>query len=566
VGAVELAAEPRPGRPRGALRDAPGWAPATLLAAAGAVAYLVIAPQSPDLAAASYRSHLFSIEGLTLWDNSWYGGHHLLAYSLLAPALGALIGPALLAALSMVAATALFALALSGQVPARAASAASLWFAFGASVALLSSRVPFDLGLAVGLGAVVLAQRGRAAAAGAAAVLCSLASPVAGAFLAMAMLAWALAASGTRAQRLAAGSASASGRDRRLAASLCVAALVPIGALSLAFPEGGSQPFVASAFWPALAGVVAVGLAMPPTRRTLRIGTALYALVLIGSYVVPSAVGGNADRLGALAAGPIAAAALLCDPARWRRWVLLALVAPLTYWQVNAPLTDFVSTLGNPATAPSYYAPLLAELQRLGIGYGRRPARIEVVPTVDHWEARYVAPAVMIARGWERQLDRERNALFYSAAPVTGRRYDAWLREQAVSYVALPDASLDYSGKGEARVLREARLQGPGSGLKLLWRSRHWQLFAVLAPAPLAPPGAELAALGRQSFSLRVPAPGSYLVRVRFTPYWRARGAGSCVAEGAGAWTQVRAARAGTVAVAIDFSPARIFSRGERCG
>src|SRR6185312_10415168 len=103
----------------------PAWALAALLA----VVYLILAPQSPDLAAASYRSHLFSREGFSLWDNSWYGGHHLLAYSLLAPALGALVGPALLAAVSMVLATALFELAVAGRVPPLAARVASLWFA-----------------------------------------------------------------------------------------------------------------------------------------------------------------------------------------------------------------------------------------------------------------------------------------------------------------------------------------------------------------------------------------------------------------------------------------------------
>ena len=81
--------------PRAAVR--PRWLgrpPAWLLTAAMAVTYLILAPSSPDLAAASYRSDLFSRVGFSLWDNSWYGGHHLPAYSLLAPALGALLGPA----------------------------------------------------------------------------------------------------------------------------------------------------------------------------------------------------------------------------------------------------------------------------------------------------------------------------------------------------------------------------------------------------------------------------------------------------------------------------------------
>ena len=542
----------------GALRARLTSAPAWPLTAALAVVYLLLSPQSPDLAAASYRSHLFATEGLTLWDNSWYGGHHLLAYSLLAPALGALIGPALLAALSMVAATALFELTLADRVPERSARLASVWFAIGASVALLSSRVPFDLGLAVALGSVVTAQRSRWTAAGTLAVLASAASPVAGAFLGMAMLAWALAC------------------RRRAPLALRLLALSPIALLTLVFPEGGSQPFVASAFWPALAGVILVGIAIPAEQRVLRTGVLLYALVLIGSFLVPSAVGGNADRLGALAAGPIAAIALAAADGR-RRLLLVALVAPLTYWQANAPITDYVSTVGNRATQSAFYAPLLDELRRLGIGYGGVPARIEVVPTVDHWEARYVAPAVMIARGWERQLDRYRNGLFYSSKPLTSSHYSEWLAAQSVSYVALPDASLDYSGKAEARVIKEPGTTAAAGGfLREIWRSEHWRLYAVRGVSPLveAVPSheglspqatARLLQVGRDSFRLLAPQPGRYEVRLRFTPYWAVTSGEGCVGEARDGWTWVHAKRPGTMRVAIRFSLARIFSRGERC-
>jgi hypothetical protein len=543
VSAASLAEARRPGRAEAISRHAPAWTLAALLA----VVYLILDPQSPDLAAAAYRSHLFSQVGFSLWDNSWYGGHHLLAYSLLAPALGALIGPQLLAALSMTLATALFSLAIASRVAPGAARAAGLWFAVGASIALLSSRVPFDLGLAIALGAIVLAQRGRALAAAALAVLASLASPVAGAFLAMAMLAWALG-----------------GSRRALPGALCLLALAPIVFLSVAFPEGGSQPFVASAFWPALAGVIAVGLLIPAEQRVLRIGALLYALVLLGSFLEPSAVGGNADRLGALAAGPIAACALFGSAQRWRRWGLIALVAPLTYWQANAPVADYVSTLSNPSTQASYYAPLLSELDRLGIGYGRRPARIEVVPTADHWEARYLAPKVMLARGWERQLDRDRNDLFYSSAALTAASYGRWLRAQSVSYVALPRAPLDYSGEEEGELLSRPSVSRPGGPLREVWRSRYWRLFAVRGPAALATPGT-LVQVTTQSFTLRAPAPGRYTVRLRFTPYWSlARGSG-CVSQAAGGWTELLARAPGTLHVVIDFSPARIFARGARC-
>jgi hypothetical protein len=525
-------------------------APAWTITAALAVVYLLLAPQSPDLAAASYRSSLFSSAGFTLWDNSWYGGHHLLAYSVLAPALGALIGPQPLAAISMVGATALFERLLDGCFDAHATRIAAAWFALGGSIALLSSRVPFDLGLAVGLGALLLARRGRLAPALAVSVLTALASPVAGAFLALAFLAWALA-----------------GPARACPAALALAALAPIGLLTLAFPEGGSQPFVASAFYPDLVGVLLIGALVKPlgqtlARRALGIGMALYALALVGSYLVPSAVGGNVDRLGAQTAGPVAALVLV-GASRWRRRVLLALAPFLLYWQATAPVTDFASTLSNPSVDASYYTPLLGELRSLGIGYDARPARIEVVATADHWEARYLAPHVMIARGWERQLDTDRNSIFYDEAePLTAARYRAWLSANAISYVALPlHARLDYSARAEARLFAV----GHPPYLREVWRSSDWRLFAVLDATPLAQAPARLIAASSDSLTLYAPRAGSYTVLVRFTPYWALASGSGCVARAPGEWTEVRARRAGRLHVAIRFSLARVFSDAPRC-
>jgi hypothetical protein len=516
--------------------------------------YLLLAPQSPDLAAASYRSSLFSSAGFTLWDNSWYGGHHLLAYSVLAPALGALIGPQPLAAISMVAATALFERLLDGCFDARATRIAAAWFALGGSIALLSSRVPFDLGLAVGIGALLLARRGRLALALAVSVLCALASPVAGAFLTLAFLAWALA-----------------GPTRAWPIALSLAALAPIGLLTLAFPEGGSQPFVASAFYPDLLGVLVIGALVRPfgetlARRALGIGVALYALTLTGSYMVPSAVGGNVDRLGAQTAGPVAALVLV-GASRRRRLALLVLAPFLLYWQATAPVTDFASTLSNPSVDASYYAPLLGELRALGVGYGSpptRPARIEVVATADHWEARYLAPHVMLARGWERQLDSDRNSLFYDEAePLTAARYRAWLSANAISYVALPrHARLDYSARAEARLFVDG---GHPAYLREVWSSRDWRLFAVLGATPLAQAPALLTGASSDSLTLYAPRPGSYTVLVRFTPYWALASGSGCVARAPGEWTQVQARRAGTLRLVIRFSLARVLSDAPRC-
>jgi hypothetical protein len=523
----------------------PAWTITTALT----VVYLIIAPQSPDLAAASYRSDLFSRLGFTLWDNSWYGGHHLLAYSLLAPALGALIGPQTLAAISMILATALFAKVIDGRFPTRATRIAAIFFALGASVSLLSSRVPFDLGLAIGLGTVLLVRRGRLALALVLSVLTALASPVAGAFLALAFLAWALA-----------------GPARGWPLTLTVAALMPIAVLTLAFPEGGVQPFVASAYFPDLLAVLLLAALMrsepaPFATRVLRIGTLLYALALTGSYLIPTAVGGNVDRLGALVAGPVAAC-VLAGRTRMRLRALIVLSPFLFYWQATAPATDFASTLSNRSVNASFYEPLIDELRTLGIGYGARPTRIEVVATADHWEARYVAPHVMIARGWERQLDTYRNGLFYEESkPLTAQRYRTWLEQNAISYIALPNAPLDYSARSEARLLRSGR----ASYLHEIWRSAHWRLFSVADAAPLASPPGILDSAGSDSFTLYAPRAGTYTVKVRFTSYWALSGGSGCVAEAPAGWTEIQAHQTGRFHVVIRFSPARIFSQAPRC-
>jgi hypothetical protein len=536
-----------------------GGLPAWTITAALGLLYVILAPASTDLAAASYRSDLFARAGFTLWDNSWYAGHHLPAYSVLAPALGAAVGPQLLAAVSMTTAAGLFALLLDGRFPPRATRIASLWFALGAAIGLLSSRVPFDLGLALGIGALLLMQRRHPKAALALALLTALASPVAGAFLALALLAWGLA-----------------GPDRAWPAALIIAALAPVALLVLVFPEGGSQPFVASAFYPALAAVLLIAVLIPPQRRALRIGALLYAAALTGSYLIPTAVGGNVDRLGALVAGPVAACVLAGAAAIDRRALLLVVLAPaLLYWQANAPVADFAAAASDPAVKASYYTPLLGELSTLGAGYGTHPARIEIVPTVDHWEARWMAPKVMLARGWERQLDRLHNGLFYSSAPVTAGRYRAWLSEQAVSYVALPDAPLDYSAKSEARLLRGSSAGGtlPGGGtgtsppsyLREIWRSPHWRLYTVLGATPLvAAPGA-LTQASSDSFTLSAPSPGAFTVRLHFSPYWALASGSGCVARAAGDWTEVRARHSGSLRVVIRFSLGRIFSDGARC-
>jgi hypothetical protein len=569
--------------------------PAWTLTAALALLYLLAAAASSDLAAAGYRSDLFSRVGFTLWDNGWYGGHHLPAYSLLAPPLGALLGPALLGAMAMTVAAGLFAVLVRGGFTPRAERLAALWFAFGAGVELFTNRVPFELGVMVALGALLAARAARtpgqrrrgalACFALALALLCPLASPVAGAFLALAALAWALG--GRLGQARFAdehepppGNRARSVRRALFPAALLGTALVPIALLAIVFPEGGTEPFVASAFYPALAATLALAIAIPRRRRALRAGTVLYALALVACFVASTPVGGNIDRLGALLAGPLLACALIAQPpgtyverrhrtAGWRTWLprgwrgvaLLALAPLLLYWQVRAPIADYASAAGERSASTSYYRPLLSELKRLGLGYSGHPARVEALPTRNHGEARFLAAQVPLARGWERQLDRHYDGIFYrGAGSLDTTRYERWLRNNAIAYVALPDAPLDYSARAEAQLVRAGQ-----SYLHELWRSRHWRLFAVLPTPPLAQPPSTLLRLGPDSFALRAPQPGTFVVRVRFTPYWTLLAGRGCVQRGPEGWTQVQARAPGTLRVGIGFSLLRVFDHGPRC-
>jgi hypothetical protein len=447
---------------------------ALLIAIPLLAAYLIVVPPAGDLAAATYRSDLFARVGFTTWDTAWYAahGHWLLGYSLLSPALGALLGVRLLLAASALAACALFALIAERAFGLVAARIAAPLFALGICVGMLSGRVPYYLGFAIGLGAVLGLLRRRLALALGLAVLTSVASPVAGAFLALVGLALALAAlfapESARSDEL-------SRRDARNGFALATAALTPVLVLSLAYPDGGYEPFALSAFWPALASVALIALLLPRGplselgRLAVRVGAVLYALALAAAFVIHTPLGGNAARLGPLLAAPLLAGVL------WdrRRGTLLLLAPLLLYWQLATPIRDYSSIAGDPSVNAPYYAPVLSELVRLRQG---RPTIVEVPLTAAHWESAYLAghDGISLARGWERQLDTRYAAIFYHPTLSAGA-YRTWLVGNKVEYVALPDTRLDKAGSDEGALIAHGLPY-----LRELWHSEHWRLYRVM--------------------------------------------------------------------------------------
>jgi hypothetical protein len=523
----------------------PDWLPAVALSALLAAAMLAWNPQVGDLAAQVFRTELFQRAGLAIWNGSWYGGHYTLTYSVLFPPLASLLSPQLVGTLSVVASSYLFDRLVRDRwgEPARWAT---LWFAAGVVTLLADGQLTFALGVASALAALRALQLGRGPLALAAAAACALSSPVAAAFLA----------------GLVAVGALERGRPlNRAGVAAGVLALALVALPNLAFPEPGQFPFALSSYlaiplW--CGGALYVTRGLGREERQLRWALVGYVVAATLLWLVPNPLGGNAVRLGALFGGPVLAAVVLAHRPRLDRFSVLILSLALAgglYWQVTASVSQIARSVGDPSTSAGYFEPVAHWLRT----HGGPGVRVEVPPTANHWESAYLAPRFELARGWLRQLDTTRDDIFYGDdESLNTATYGHWLRQNAISYVALPDAPLDYSSVAERRLI----LSAP-SYLDPRWSSPHWRVYAVRDPEPLVDPLGAAAArvlwVGRQSFGLDVNRPGEFLVRVNFTPYWSiSRGAGCLLRRGD--WTVARAAHPGVFRVSADFSVGRAWN------
>jgi hypothetical protein len=223
---------------------------------------------------------------------------------------------------------------------------------------------------------------------------------------------------------------------------------------------------------------------------------------------------------------------------RWRAAAVL-LVVPFAVWQWAPSRTIVTSPASHPELHQSFYQPLLQELA----ADAPEPIRVEVPPTLEHWEAAFVAPHVSLARGWERQLDIANNPIFYVAGALTPESYQAWLDRNGITWIALPTAPLDYAGQGEAKLL----MSGAVPGLELVWVTPQWRLWHVTGSPGLVSGPARLTSLVPDHLTLQVSQPGQIIVRVRYTTFWSVTSGSACLAAAPGGWTSVEAQTVGTV-------------------
>jgi hypothetical protein len=489
--------------------------------------WLFLATGGGDLAAQEAWAEFASRHGDSAYSLFWYGGMHTANYSLISPYLMAALGVR-----TVTVAAGLLAAWLAAVLVARTGIRRPLGPALLASLALwcnvASGRTTFALGVALGLAACVLLTRERRLPLAVVyAALAAMASPVAGLFL------------------VVAGAGHALVRDWARAATLMVPPFVVVGVTTLLFPFTGEQLMPAARIWPPVLIGVAVLTFAPRGWRVLRWGAVVYAAGTVLTYLVPSPVGTNVERLAELFAPAALLAALLAVPGtRFSDKRRVALMMALVFsvgWVGKKTADDLAVSTAVPAWAADTTGVVRA-LDRLGA----ERTRVEVVPARNHREAAALAPHVNLARGWNRQLDMERGRLFYDGT-FSEATYRAWLDRWAVGFVVLPSGKPDGFAEDEARLVRS----GP-AWLEPVWRDANWRVYRVRGAVPLVSPPAAVVRADSAEVVVRVPRSGPVTVRVAFSPWLYAEG--GCL-EKRGEFTRLTVTEPGEYRISSGYGP-----------
>jgi hypothetical protein len=498
---------------------------APLLAIAVALVAMQLHWHGVDWPAQLYRVQVFRTSGWVSYDTGWYSGNVPAAYSSLYPPVAALFGLGFVAVASVAAAAWAFDRLVTVQFGPRA-RLGSLCFAAGMVVQVVIGQLPFLLGMALGLLALLALTTMRTRSAIVFAVACALSSFVAALFVI-----------------LAAASIFASRRESRMAAAaVAAAALTPIMIVAVVYRQVGRFPFPAPTLASVLVACLGVALVIPASHRTLRLGVGLYAALSAVLFVLQTPVGANDARLATTMAVPL----LLC--AGRRRFVTALFVVVVGAWEIAPAMGAINIDTHDASTSQSFYRPLLDELRQVA----SQPTRLEIPLTHEHWEAAWVAPTIPLARGWERQLDISENPLFYKTGLLNRSTYRTWLVTNGVGWVALPHAPLDYAGRSEAALLRSG-----ASFLMPVWHDRNWDLWKVQGTNGMVIGPATLTHLATDGFTLNATNAGRAVVRVRASPTWSIvdSNGSACLSRTSDSWTVVRIRRPGVIQVVAEPLP-----------
>src|SRR3954451_145126 len=507
---------------------------AAAIAAVLAATLLWAVPPGVDWAAHSYQTTFLVDHGFAMWNNFWYAGRYsFVTYSVLYYPLAALIGIRLLAVISIATGALAFSAVVLRQWGA-SSRLASRTFAVVSAGLVVTAAFPFALGFAFGLLALWALQERRRGRFVVCALLTLAASPLGFAFLVVALVGVAFARRSLRDSRI-----------QIAVIAFCISAELVLWRL---FGDGGHFPYGLLQLAPSLLfGVVGLILTRGvPEARLLRGLFWTYIAVCLIAYLVPTAVGSNLERFRYIAL-PLAflAAAL-------RGWRPLWLVVPAAVvagvWNTTPIFSTLARAATDPESSPAYWQPAVSYLRaHLSPSY-----RVEVVDTAEHWPAAYLPDAgIPIVRGWYRQSDFPQNELLYDSK-LGGKAYRAWLRKMAVRYVLLADAPADYSSRREAALIRSGK-----SGLVPVRVLQHMTVYELRRATPLitGPGRATVLWLWPQRLVTTVTRPGSYRVRIRWSPYWHS--SSGCVSRTRDGLTKITMRESGLVELRFGVSVKR---------
>jgi hypothetical protein len=463
-------------------------------------------------------AHLYKIaalrRGSLLWDNEWYGGaYQLVSYGFVFYWLAQFVNYTVLVVASAAALPVLFYVYMRRvydvtDILPSAALAGVL------AVYLANGQDPFLFALALTFGGLVADACGRRLPAAALIGVACFANPVAVAVGAIFIAAQYLARPERRPGL------------RRLALYLVpffVARLV----LSLFFWEAatysyaGYEVLIYSSF--GAGGVVLALVSDDPQRRAKAVLFGTFgAVALAAAFLPPNPMGGTFGRFFFVFGAPLF---LTVRRVLMPRVAVIGILVGVAIGQLIVPAGHFVSPAEGASTKPAFFASALA----FAAAHYDPDYRYHVVALSNHWEAYYFPlDGYAITRGWYRQSDALHNELL-NQPTFSADQYVDWLREMGVEYVFLPHAPLDLSGPRETAILTT------DPRFTTVYRGADWTVYRLQGAQPIvvAQDGlgaAHVSAFDRESIALSVSRPGSYLVKVSYSPYWR-------VASGAGTLT-----------------------------
>ncbi|MFE6754427.1 hypothetical protein ACFVDQ_12580 [Streptomyces sp. NPDC057684] len=474
----------------------------------------------------------------------WYGGLHIANYSLISPYLMALFGVVPVTLLSGVSST-----WLAASIVERSGIRRPLWPALVVGFSLwcqvVSGRSTFMLGVAFGLGAVLAHMNGRRVViASVCAALSTMASPVAGLFLVVAGAAWLL------------------DRQWGKALSLLLPPVLIVGVTTWLFPFKGEQPMPFERIFPPLILCAVVLVCAPRAWRVARIGTAVYALGVVLTYLIATPIGTNVERLTEIVAPALLLASVMnrdrgprydgrlggfFPPHRQRVMCIVAIVLSLG-WLSGKTIADVVANTEVPEWAIKTDG-VVSTLKELGA----ERTRVEVVPARDHREAAVLAPYINMARGWNRQADVERGRLFYEGhggtdvpeGAFSSASYHAWLSQWAVGFVVV------YNGEPDGPAELEHKLvSSEPDYLESVWRDANWRIYRVKNAVPLVDSPGSVVRSDGANLVVRMPKAGSIIVRIAYSPWlWADSG---CLRE-EGEFTRLTVKEPGDVRISSQY-------------